>query len=81
MAAAATISSVQFTPTHDGEAALVVELRFAGGGRSKVHVDSGALPAILARAAVASADALVGHPWTVLDVRAAPFIAHSAPKE
>lgn len=70
----ATISDVQLTSTHDGEAALVIELAFPNGGRSKVQINATEAADVMAAAGVASADALVGHPWTVLDVRQPKFM-------
>ncbi|MDX3883318.1 MULTISPECIES: hypothetical protein [Sphingomonadales] len=69
-----SIASVQLTSTHDGEAALVIELMFANGGRSKVHINAEEAADVMAKAGVASADALVGHPWTVLQVRDPSFM-------
>lgn len=68
------ISRVQLTTTHDGEAALAIELTFANGGRSKVQINAVEAADVMAAAGVASADALVGHPWTVLDVRQPKFM-------
>ncbi|SNS78778.1 hypothetical protein SAMN06295912_11633 [Sphingomonas laterariae] len=70
----ATISRVQLTATHDGEAAVAIELTFPNGGRSQVHINADEAVDVLALAGVASVDALVGHPWTVLDVRDPKFM-------
>lgn len=66
MSGTARVSSVQLTPTHDGEAACAVQLTFAGGGRSVVQLDSNALARVMAEAGLAEASALVGQPWEVL---------------
>lgn len=68
------ISAISLTPTHDGEAALVVELSFPGGGRSKVQMDGEGARKALARAGVASAAELIGKPWSVLNVEDAAFV-------
>ena len=68
-AAGAIISAVRLTPTHDAEAALVVELRYPNGGRSTVQIDGADAVAVMQRAGVASAVELVGLSWTVLRVR------------
>lgn len=68
------ISLVQLTSTHDGEAALVIELTFANGGRSKVHINAEEAADVMAAAGVASIDALIGQPWTVLNVRDPKFM-------
>lgn len=62
----ARIASVQLTPTHDGEAALVAELAYPGGGSGRVQLDSHATAMVMARAGVSEVGALVGMPWTVL---------------
>ncbi|WP_157220266.1 hypothetical protein [Flavisphingomonas formosensis] len=67
---AATITAVQITPTHDGEASVVVELTYANGGRSKIHINAPDAAQVMARAGVASAIELIGHPWSVLEIRA-----------
>ncbi|WP_380875482.1 hypothetical protein ACFB49_04800 [Sphingomonas sp. DBB INV C78] len=74
MSAGATISDVRLTATHDGEAALAIELLFPNGGRSQVHINAEEAADVMAAAGVASADALVGHPWTVLNVRDPKFM-------
>lgn len=69
----ATICGFQLTPTHEGEAALVVELAFPGGGRSKVHLNAVDMAAVLDKAGLDTADAMIGQPWSILQVRDAPF--------
>jgi len=65
----ATITAVELAPTHDGEAAVVVELTYANGGRSKIHISAPDAALVMARAGVASAMELIGHPWSVLEIR------------
>lgn len=62
----ATIASVQLTPTHDGEAALVVELVYPNGSHARVQIDSRSTAGIMARANARQLGELVGLPWTVL---------------
>ncbi|SFR88660.1 hypothetical protein [Sphingomonas jatrophae] len=69
-----TIHSVRLTSTHDGEAALVVELRFGGDRRSMVQLDAEGLRRVMAKAGATSALDLVGRPWTLLDVNETPFV-------
>lgn len=68
------IDAIRLTATHDGEAAMVVELRFPAGGRSRVQLDGEGLRKVMARAGVADASELVGRSWSVLDVNDTPFI-------
>ncbi|WP_193940584.1 hypothetical protein [Parahaliea mediterranea] len=65
----AVISAVRLTPTHDAEAAMLVELRYPNGGTAAVQVPAEDAPAVFVRARVATAAELVGLPWTVLQVR------------
>jgi hypothetical protein len=65
----ATISGIQLTSTHDGETALVVELTYSNGGRSKVHIGAADAAQVMARAGVSNANDLIGHPWSVLEIR------------
>jgi hypothetical protein len=69
----ATICGYQLTPTHDGETALVIELAFYGGGRSKVHLNAVDMATVLHRAGLGCADDIIGHSWSILQVRDAPF--------
>lgn len=68
------IEAVRLTPTHDGEAATVVTLRFANGGRSRVQIDADGLRRVMAKAGVGSAADLVGKSWAVLDVEEPVFM-------
>lgn len=81
MTAGAWIDCVQLTPTHDGEAALVVTLRFANGGRSNVLIDADGLRRVMGRAGVGNALDLVGRSWTVLDIGDPTFMAKSAKEQ
>jgi len=69
----AIIDSIALTPTHDGETALVVELRYADGGRARVQIDPHSVHEVLAKAGAASAAELVGRPWSVVDIRETVF--------
>ena len=64
----ATIEAIGLTATHDGEAALVVTLRFPGGGRSQLQVPGEQAAEIMRRANVRVAGDLVGQPWHVLQI-------------
>lgn len=64
--ATATIVSVQLTPTHDGEAALVAELVYPGGGCTRVQIDGHTTAEIMVRANARELSELIGMPWTVL---------------
>lgn len=68
------IDAIQLTSTHDGEAALVVELRFGVAGRSSVQLDTDGLRKVMTKAGVCNAFELVGRSWTILDVNDTPFI-------
>lgn len=70
----AIVDTVRLTPTHDGEAALVVGLKFPGGGRSNVQIDASGMRAVLAKAGVANVNDLVGRSWSVLDVHHPIFL-------
>lgn len=70
----AVIEALRLTPTHDGEAALVITLRFANGGRSKVQIDADGMRRVMARAGVDNALDLVGRSWAVLDVGEPAFM-------
>jgi len=63
------IVHVQITPTHDGEAALLITLGFPGGGRAKLQVGAEDAAEIMEHAGVDSAQALIGKPWAVLRFR------------
>lgn len=69
---AAIVSKVQLTPTHDGEAACAVQLRFPDGGQSVVQLDNTGLARVLAQAGLVEISGLVGKPWTVLLAARAP---------
>jgi len=65
----AVIQAVRMGPTHDGEAAMVIELVYPNGGVGTVQVESADTAAVMARANVSNAADLIGMPWTVLQVR------------
>lgn len=69
MSAVAHIIDAQLTPTHDGEAALVVEIRYPNGGKAKVQIEPGDVPAVMEKAGARSLVDLIGQPWTVLQIR------------
>lgn len=64
----ARIVAVALTPTHDGEAAMVIHLAFPDGGQIKVQVDPDNIAKVLAKAEAASIHDLIGKPWWVIDV-------------
>lgn len=70
----AVIEMVRLTPTHDGEAAVVIALRFPSGGLSTVQIDASGLRAVMKKAAVDNANDLIGRSWTVLDVHHPIFL-------
>jgi hypothetical protein len=77
----AVIETLCLTPTHDGEAALVVTLRFANGGRSNVQVDADGMRRVMARAGVSNALDLVGQSWAVLEIEEPPFTGWTERKD
>lgn len=64
----ATIESIGFTATHDGEVALAVLLRFPNGGTSQVQILNEDVAKVMAKAQVSTANDLVGKPWNVLNI-------------
>ncbi|OCC23493.1 hypothetical protein MB02_12595 [Croceicoccus estronivorus] len=64
----ATIESIGFAATHDGEFALAVVLRFPNGGTSQVQILNEHLAPVMAKANVSTANELVGMPWCVLNI-------------
>lgn len=64
----AMIESVGLTATHDGEAALVVAIRFPNGGSTHLQVSSTVLKDIMHHGNIASIYDLIGLPWTVLHI-------------
>lgn len=77
----AVIEALSLTPTHDGEAALVITLRFANGGRSKVQIDADGMHRVMVRAGVDNALDLIGRSWAVLDVADAAFMGRMNGKD
>lgn len=65
----AVITAVQLTPTHDGEAALVVQIAYPNGGSAKVQIESSDVAAVMQKANARSLEELIGQPWTVLQIR------------
>jgi hypothetical protein len=61
--AGAVISEVRIAAAHDGEAELVVTLRFANGGTSLVTLDEFAARTLLNISNTSSADQLIGVGW------------------
>ncbi len=59
----AVIERAEIGGGHDGQAELVVTLRFPGGGRSRVVLDTMAGMRLMHNCGVDHAAALVGHPW------------------
>jgi hypothetical protein len=70
----AIIAEVTATPTHDGEAALVVILTFPGGGRGSVQMSGIEAAEVVRRAAVSTPQELIGKPWSVLQIRETSFV-------
>ncbi len=64
----ATIESIGFTATHDGEVALAVTIRFPNGGSSQVQILNEDIAKVMEKAEVAAAGELVGMPWNVLNI-------------
>ncbi|NJN52756.1 MAG: hypothetical protein HC809_14385 [Gammaproteobacteria bacterium] len=59
----AVIESAEITGGHDGEAELVVTLRFTNGGRTAVVLDTQAGMRLMRNCGVDHAAALIGQPW------------------
>lgn len=62
----AVIDSVRLGAAHDGEAELVVTLRFGNGGRSDVTLDRHAVAHLMDASGAAAPDALVGCGWRLV---------------
>lgn len=60
------ITGIELAATHDGEAALVVVLRYPDGGYGRVQLSSLEALQVMQRAGVDEAAALVGRGWDVL---------------
>lgn len=69
----ATIEAVGLTATHDGEAALVVTIRFPTGGATQLQIPSVAVAEIMRRANFQSAGDMVGEPWQILNIAPVGF--------
>lgn len=64
----ATIESIGFTATHDGEVALAVVVRFPNGGSSQVQILNEDIAKVMNKANVSAAGELVGMSWNVLAI-------------
>jgi hypothetical protein len=51
---------------HDGRAELVIEVTYANGATTRVRLDEEAAEPMLASAAVARIEDLIGQPWDIL---------------
>lgn len=65
---AAIIEAVGVTATHDGEAALVVTLRYPNGALSRVQIGNEHLIRVMKHANVVGPTQLVGKLWHVLNI-------------
>lgn len=63
MTPAAIIESVDVAAAHDGEAELVVTLRFDNGGRSRIALDEPAARFLYEATGADGPDSLVGQGW------------------
>lgn len=59
----ALIESAQISGGHDGQAELIVTLRFASGGTTAVVLDTEAGMRLMRNCGVDDVAALAGHPW------------------
>ncbi len=59
----AVISRVQLAAAHDGDAELILSLRFENGGESLVSLDEHAVRALMDAHGFDDPDALVGTGW------------------
>ncbi|KCZ87929.1 hypothetical protein [Hyphomonas johnsonii] len=59
----AVISRVQLAATHDGEAGLMVTIRFENGGETPVALDEHAVRILLESCRAEHPDQLVGRGW------------------
>ncbi len=59
----AVISRVQLAAAHDGDAELVVTLRYENGGESLVPLDEHAVRALMESCGATGPDDLVGKGW------------------
>lgn len=60
------IAGVELAATHDGEAALLVELRYANGAAARVQLSSEEARQVMQRAGVQTAAELRGRSWELL---------------
>lgn len=61
--ALAVIDSVEVAAAHDGEAELVVTLRYDNGGRSRVALDESAARHLLQATGAIGPQSLIGQGW------------------
>lgn len=61
--AGAKISEVRLGAAHDGDAELIVTMRFTNGGQSLVSLDEYAVRSLLASAGAQTPDQLIGVGW------------------
>ena len=75
----AVINRVQLGAAHDGDAELVVVLRYENGGETSVALDEVAARHLMASCGAESSDALVGQSWErvrdALDASSNRFVA------
>jgi hypothetical protein len=62
----AVIAEARVAPGHDGDAELVVWVRYGNGGLDSVTLDAAAAERLLARCRVQDLDGLRGQPWRQL---------------
>jgi hypothetical protein len=78
----AVIEAVRVAAAHDGDAELLVALRFRNGGLSHIALDAFAACHLLEAVGAASADALVGVRWEhVRDALAAASARYLVPQD
>jgi hypothetical protein len=77
----AVIETVRVAAAHDGDAELVIGLRFENGGRSDIPLDHHAARHLLDALGAASSDALIGAGWEhVRDALAAASARYLEPR-
>jgi hypothetical protein len=62
----AVIAAVRTTGGHDGDAALVLDIRYPGGAIGEITLDGATGVALMAFCGVDDADGLVGESWHML---------------
>jgi len=61
--ASATISGVRIAAAHDGDAELIVSIRYENGGSSEITLDQLASSTLMASCNAETPDELTGHSW------------------